>query len=235
MCFSAEVSLGVAAALLPVGGYCASTAVRKNRAYLLFGVIPTMFGAQQFCEAGVWLGLERGDAVLVRTASLWFLFFALALWPAWIPLAAAVVEPRGVKRWVFLAGVGLGVALGCVYYAPLAVGGIDWANARVVGHSIRYDFAIIPAVRAAPDWVWPTLYLVAVCGPLLASADRRLRPLGVGVVFSAAVAYLAFRETFASVWCFLGAALSVCIGYVIYRLPDRGADNCETRPAPSPL
>ena len=221
MCFSAEVSLGVAAALLPVGGYCASTAVRKNRAYFLLGVVPTMFGVQQLCEAGVWLGLERGDAVLVRTASLWFLFFALALWPAWIPLAAAVVEPRGVKRWV--------------YYAPLAVGGIDWANARVVGHSIRYDFAIIPAVRAAPDWVWPTLYLVAVCGPLLASADRRLRPLGVGVVFSAAVAYLAFRETFASVWCFLGAALSVYIGYVIYRLPDRGADNCETRPAPSPL
>ena len=233
MCFSAEASLGAAAALLPVGAYCVEAAWRKNRAYLPLAVIPTLFGVQQLFEAGVWLGLGRGDPNSVRVASLGFLFFALALWPAWVPLAAAFVEPGRRKRVAFLSLAGLGLGLGCAYYLPLAAGGVAWTAPRVVGHSIRYDFSAVPAVRSGPGWLWPTLYLLAVCGPLLASGDRRLRPLGVAAAVSAAVAYLAFREAFASVWCFLAAALSGYIAYALYQLPEQPAD--DPAPAAAPL
>jgi hypothetical protein len=228
MCISAEASLGVAVVLLPVGGYCVTAAAHKNRAYLPLAAMPLLFGIQQLCEAGVWLGQGRGDPNLTRQASRWFLFFAVAFWPVWVPLAAAAVEPGGTRRRVFLALAGLGVGLGSVYYLPLAADGAC-ADARVVGHSIRYDFSAVPAVRAAPGWVWPSLYLIVVCGPLVASGDRRLRPLGVAVVASSAVAYLAFREAFASVWSFLGAALSAYIGYALYWLPDPPPGNSETR------
>lgn len=233
MCFSAEASLGVAVVLLPVGGYCAAAAAHKDRAYLPLAAVPLLFGVQQLCEAGVWLGLGRGDPDLTRRASGWFLFFAVAFWPVWVPLAAAAVEPGGTRRRVFLALAGLGLVLGCVYYPPLAADS-GWADARVVGHSVRYDFSAVPAVREAPGWVWPALYLVTVCGPLVGSGERRLRPLGVAVVASAAVAYLAFREAFASVWCFLGAVLSAYIGYALHRLPDRPTGSSEVPATPRP-
>ena len=231
MCFSAEASLGVSVVLLPVGGYCLATAAHKNWAYLPLAAVPLLFGIQQLCEAGVWAGVERGDPHLIRLASRSFLLFALPLWPVWVPLAVAAVEPAGPKRWAFLAVAGVGLVIGGAYYPPLADGEID---VRVVGHSLRYDFADVPAAPAAPGWVWPALYLVAVCGPPAASRDRRLRPLGVAVAASAAVAYLAFREAFSSVWCFLAAVLSAYISYALFRLPERPAGDSGTRsPVPA--
>lgn len=231
MCFSAEVSLGASVVLLPVGGYCLATAVHKNRAYLPLAAVPLLFGIQQLCEAGVWAGVERGDPLLTRQASRGFLLLALAVWPVWVPLAVAAVEPGGPRRWVFLGLAGLGLALGGVYYLPLARGALD---VRVAEHSLRYDFADGPGLRAAPDWVWPALYLVAVCGPLATSRDHRLRPLGAAVAVSAAIAYVAFREAFASVWCFLAATLSAYIGYALFRLPERPPGDSGTRsPVPA--
>lgn len=230
MCFSADASLGAAIVLLPVGGYCAAVAASKDRAYLPLAVTPFLFGVQQLGEAVAWLGLDQGDPDLARAGSGWYLLFALAVWPAWIPLAAAVIEPPGGRRQAFRALAVVGLGLGCVYYLPLVVGGA-LADPWVVGHSIRYDFSAVPAVRLAPGWVWPAVYLVVVCVPLLASRDQRLRPLGALVAAAAAVAYVAFREAFASVWCFLAAALSAYLAYAIYRLPDPRPGNPRTRGA----
>lgn len=227
MCFSADASLGAAIVLLPIGGYCAAAAAYKDRAYLPLAITPLLFGVQQLCEAMVWLGLGRGDPDLIRDGSRWFLLVALVVWPAWVPVAAASIEPPGVRRWAFLALAGVGLALGCVYYLPLVESGA-LADARVVGHSIRYDFTGVPAVRLAPGWVWPAVYLVAVCVPLLASRDQRLRPLGSLVALGAAIAYIAYRDAFASVWCFLAAALSVYLAYALYRLPDPRPVNPRT-------
>jgi len=219
MCFSADASLGAAVVLLPVGGYCAATAIYKDRAYLPLAVTPLLFGVQQLGEAVTWLGLDNNDPGLARAGSRWFLLFALAVWPAWVPLAAAAVEPPGARRWAFRALAVVGLALGVVYYLPLATGDA-LAAPQVVGHSLRYDFSAIPAVQAAPGWMWPAAYLVTVCGPLLGSRDDRLRPLGALVAVAAALAYLAFREAFASVWCFLAAALSVYLAHVLGHFPE---------------
>jgi hypothetical protein len=227
MCFSAEVSLGVAVVLLPVGGFCVASAWHKDRRYLLLAAAPLLFGLQQVCEAGVWAGLERADPDLGRAASRWFLFFALAFWPVWVPLSAVAIEPPGARRTVCLALVGLGLAVAVVYYPPLVPDG-GWTGTRIVEHSIRYDFSAIPAVRAAPGWVWPATYLVAVCVPFLAVRDHHLWSLGAAVAVSAAISYVAFREAFASVWCFLAAVLSVYIAYVLHGLRPNGFPDSRT-------
>jgi hypothetical protein len=217
MCFSAQASLGVAIALLPAGAYCVATAWRKDRRYLPLAAIPLLFGLQQVCEARVWAGLGHGDPGLARVPSLAFLFFALVVWPVHVPLAVAAVEPRGRKRWAILALALVGAAVAAAYYLPVAMDGGHGIGPTVVGHSVRYDFSGVPA---AAGWAWPALYLVTVCGPLLASRDRHLQKLGVGVAVAAVVSYLLFEFAFASVWCFLAAVLSEYLAYSLYALPE---------------
>jgi hypothetical protein len=215
MCFSADVSLGTALALLPAGAYCLDAAWRKDRAYLPLAAVPVLFGVQQLCEGRVWAALDAGQPDLARVPSLAFLFFAFAVWPIGIPAAVAAVE-SGTRRRVFLVVAGIGAAVAAAYYLPIAADGGRGLNPAVVGHSIRYDFSTVPA---ANGWVWLPLYLVTVCGPLLASRNELLRPIGAAVAAAAAASYVLFEFAFASVWCFLAAVLSLYLAYVLYRLP----------------
>lgn len=219
MCFSAEASLGAAVALLPAGGYCVEAAWRKDRAYLPLAAVPVLIGLQQLCESQVWVGLDLGKPELVRRASLWFLFFALAVWPVWVPLAVAAVEGRGWKRWAFVAVSGVGTLFAITHYVPLAASGGSGLNPTAVRHSIRYDLSAVPAAGSARWWVWPALYSVAVAGPLLAARDRHLRPLGIAILLAAAASSVLFEYAFASVWCFFAAILCLYLVYVVYQLP----------------
>ena len=231
MCFSAEASLGVAVALLPAGGYCVCAAWRKNRAYLPLALVPVLFGLQQLCEMQVWIGLGRGEAEVTRRASLAFLFFALAVWPVWVPAAAAAVEPRRGARWAFVALAGVGVVYALAYYLPVAADRGRGLGPAVAGHSIRYDFSGVPAALSSGWWVWPILYAGAVILPLLASGRRRLRPLGVAVAVAAIASYALFERAFASVWCFFAAILALYLSYVLYRVPKIPAPDAGPPPS----
>jgi hypothetical protein len=219
MCFSADASAGAAAALLPVGGYCLATAWRKNRAYLPLAAVPLLFGLQQLCEARVWDALDRGDPGMARGPSLMFLFFALALWPVWVPLAVVAIEPPGRTRFALSALAACGFAIGLVYSMPVVAN--DGLSPAVVGHSIRYDFSAVPATRSDWWWVWPALYLAAVCLPPLVSRNRHLRPLGGALILAAAVTYALFAGGFASVWCFFATVLSLYLALILHQLPER--------------
>src|SRR6476661_8747844 len=118
MCFSAEASFTAGAALLPAGAYAVAVALKKDRAYLPLAVMPLLFGVQQLCEAGVWVGLEHDAPGLVKPAALAFLFFAVAFWPFWLPLAAAAVERRPLWRRLFFAAAAVGLGLGLACYVP---------------------------------------------------------------------------------------------------------------------
>ena len=72
-------------------------------------------------------------------------------------------------------------------------------------------------------WAWVALYVVAACGPPLASRDCYLRLLGAAVVVSAVVTFVLFTYAFASVWCFFAAVLSLYVGRVVHRIPARTA------------
>lgn len=218
MCFSAEASLVTGAALLPAGVYCITSALRKNRAYLPLAVLPALFGVQQLFEAAVWIGLQHDRPGLVRPAALGFLFFAIAFWPVWVPVAAAALERRRGRRLfcLVLAGVGAGAL---AVYVPLAARAGDALRVEIVNHSVRYDLSALPVVTSVSGVVLQVLYLFVVCVPLLLSADRRLRVLGLAVALAAVVTQAAFRYAFASVWCFFAALLSLHVCYVLSRAP----------------
>lgn len=225
MCFSTEASAGVAVALLPVSGYCLAAALAKDRAYLPLAAVPLLFGVQQVFEGAVWAGLGQGDPGLSRTASGGFLLIALGVFPVWVPLAAAALEGPGPRRAVFLgfAAAGL-VAAG--YALPVVTGAT--AAPAAVGCCLRYDLP-------DPGPVWAAVYLAAVCVPLASSRVRRVRPLGWLALAAAGVSFVAFREAFASVWCFLAAGLSAYLAHVLSRIPDPRAGNRGTGPRPPTL
>ncbi|MCX6125604.1 MAG: hypothetical protein NTV34_12795, partial [Proteobacteria bacterium] len=118
MCFSSDASLGVGAALLPVGVYCIQRSLKKDISYLPLATVPFFFGVQQIIEGFVWKGLESGDPQLVTRASLVFLAFALVFWPFWIPLSAVTIENHGRTRTANSIFAILGLAFGLYSYLP---------------------------------------------------------------------------------------------------------------------
>jgi hypothetical protein len=55
------------------------------------------------------------------------------------------------------------------------------------------------------------IYALIICLPLLLHPYRRLRLLGVAL----AVSQLAFQHAFTSVWCYLGALMSILLLWII--------------------
>jgi hypothetical protein len=59
------------------------------------------------------------------------------------------------------------------------------------------------------------IYALIICLPLLLHPYRRLRLLGVALAVSFAISQLAFQHAFTSVWCYLGALMSIPLLWII--------------------
>ncbi|AWM41906.1 hypothetical protein GobsT_69700 [Gemmata obscuriglobus] len=234
MCLSTEVSLATGTALVTIGGHCARTAWRRNRAYVPLAVVPVLFGVQQLFEAGVWVGLDRASPVLVKTAALGFLFFAAALWPCWLPIAAAAIEEQRAKRKLFYAFAWVGVGFALTVYLPVVARANDGFRVVPVRHSLRYDVSGVPTGVGALGALGQALYLAAVSVPPLLSQDRRVRVLGAGLVASAAVSELVYWYAFTSVWCFFAALLSLYLAFVVHRVPEPSDTRCSANALAAP-
>jgi hypothetical protein len=221
VCFSVEASLAAASTLIPLGGVSMVLAAQRNSRYLFLAATPVFFGVQQLCEAAVWHGLECQRTNWIESGAVAFLYFAIAFWPYWIPLAVGWIEERKPWRRMWFGMGAFGFILGLVCYGPAAWNFREWIHVGISGHSVRYDLNRVPIVDSVPSVVWYVLYLSLICGPLLFSFERRLRWLGLLVGASAAIAHFVFQTAFTSVWCFFAALLSVYIGYVIWELPER--------------
>lgn len=226
MCFSAEVSLAVGAALLPAGGYCLFQASKRDKTYLALAVLPLVFGVQQISEGFVWSAINSGDANLVKMASLVFLAFALAFWPFWVPFSASLIEKRPeVKRAMRLLAI-TGLSFGLYLFIPIAMQADKWLLTRVYGHSIQYDFATFPIFPVVPAVVWHLSYVAIVSVPLLVSMrGLGLRMFGAMIAVSAALSQLAFWYAFVSVWCLFAGGLSVYLVFLFHRLPPEPAPS----------
>jgi hypothetical protein len=222
MCFSAEASFTVGAALLPAGGYCVHAAWRKGMALLPLALIPFAFSAQQLAEGFVWIGIRTADATLTRNASIVFLFFAIPFWPFWIPFSLACPE-RHRKTKVLLVVLSLLSLVWLWVVFPLLFDSDALLQTRQVNHSINYDIDALPAFQFMPRGVWKVLYLAAICIPFFVGRRGQSEwhhlagAIAVAVFFLAA--YLVFWYAFTSVWCFFAAVLSFYLCYVFRRLP----------------
>ncbi len=220
MCFSAEASFVTSAALLPAGIFCIRRAEAERRDCLPLSAIPVMFSVQQFCEGLVWVGLERSDQELTRIGSLTFLFFALVVWPFWVPFSTMFREPRrGVRRGLALVSTAA-LAISLLIYAPLTIHAREWLHTGILHHSIRYEFELASAFRSIPLEIWQLSYLAVVITPLVVAGDRGFRVFAVLLLASAALSQAAYWYAFISVWCAFSAVLSAWLCYMFAVLPS---------------
>ena len=218
MCFSAEASFLAGGLLMPAGAYCIWAAVRKGIGSLPMAAIPIFFGAQQISEGFVWIAYHHHDAALLRSGFLFFLFFALAFWPFWIPLSVAILSDRPkVKRSLAAVAV-FGLAFGAFIFGPLALSGGAGLTTQVIYHSLFYNLRDLPPFNQADPLWWQVVYVSIIFFPFVVSPDRRFAYFGILLVAATVISQFVFRYAFVSVWCFFAAILSLQLCYIFYRL-----------------
>ena len=218
MCFSAEASFTVGAALVPVGVYCTAAALRKRPRLLPLALVPLFFGLQQISEGFVWIGLRRGDPTLVRDASLFFLFFALAFWPLYFPFMTAWMESDQRKRKVFSIVAIVAIGWFWVLYFPIITAPDAVLKTHVVEHSIQYDYSGLAIYQYVPRPLLRIMYFLCVAIPLALGSQSLGRTAGLIFAASAIVAVLLYDYAFVSVWCFFAAALSAYLCWIFARI-----------------
>lgn len=211
MCFSAHASFGAALVLGAIGVVAVRAAKRKAReadaphaflAVLPLATVPILFAAQQATEGWLWLVLSsapwgKSDSPLGRV----FLFFALAVWPAYIPFALACVERSRARRRVLRALTTVGAALG-VYLLGCAT--LRLSDTCIAFGSLYYWIQIDSPFKAAS----PFVYAALIIGGMLLSSRRGTSLLALATVVSFVVSGLFHRAGFLSIWCFFAACLS---------------------------
>jgi hypothetical protein len=221
MCFSATASFS-GSAVIAVIGVATLRHVREPRT-LLFAAVPLLFALHQFTEGMVWLGLEGriGRLALDHFAFL-YTMYAQGLLPLLMPLAIMLMEPRGWRRGVML---GL-TAIGAVAAAWDVVGLISLPlNTCIEGNSIGYHNAMTASLPIS------LLYIGATCGALLLSSHRVVRWYGALNVVALSITQIVKATTFASVWCFYAASMSI----IIYWQFQRGNIDIATPNGRSPI
>jgi len=237
MCFSASVSYSAAAVLVGTGVYAVRQAGRLQSPYLMWALVPVLFGLQQAFEGRVWQDLDAGDAGAAVPYALGFHFFSHFLWLWWLPLASYLVEPgrtgkTGKLRKRVIGGCAVfGAFAGTLVYSVM-LSHPEWMSVGVKVHSITYDFSVpwrsfihLPVTPAA-------LYALTILLPLLLSSHKLIRIFGVLVALSSALTSAAYGYAYVSVWCFFAAVLSLYLVYMISRLVAAEQDG-RTLPARS--
>lgn len=200
MCFSATASFSASAALLGIGAVTLHKARQPRERP--FAAIPLLFGIQQLTEGVLWLGFGWDTPALNAVLTQLYSFFSHVLWPAYVPLAAWALEPRGPRRHALALISAGGIAVGAyLLYSMLATPIV----ARPIGNHIDYDS---PHFYAA---VVMTLYLTATTGSMLLSSRRVMKLFGALALAGALAAWWFYARWFISVWCFFAAVLSLVI------------------------
>jgi hypothetical protein len=202
MCFSAAGSLALSVSLAGIG--TVSVAKSNLGPRRLFAAIPFLFAAQQAAEAVVWLTMGGGEHTAThRLAVKAFLAVALVIWPLWVPAALRAMErdPHRHRTLTMLSGFGAIVgasALGLL---------LRWQpTARVVGHSISYEYA--GSDNALLHYLLVAAYVATTIAPFFVSTIHLSKTVGLTLVASLVAAALIQREALTSVWCFFAAIIS---------------------------
>lgn len=198
MCFSADASF-LAAAVTGVAGTVA-LARTERRAEWLLAAMPLFFAAQQAIEGMLWQSLTSGADAAQWTRL--FLLFALVFWPVYAPLSVILIEPDARRRqWMGLALASGAIVAGYFFWSLSVAPQIASAD---TGHIVYSGDPGMPGI-------FRLLYPVAVCGAAALSTHRAIRFLALILITGSLIAYAAYWNAFASVWCYFAAAASVLI------------------------
>ncbi len=195
MCFSASASFITSGGLALIGGASVKTAKGKQK---ILAAIPFVFSIQQALEGVQWLALRQNN--ICSVAGYGYLFFALMVWPIYIPVTVFILDKKRARvlRWF----VGLGAGLSLFFFVLMLTHPLDIS---IIGHSIAYWLGV-PFEKFVG-----ALYLAIVCGALFVSSKPAFRGFGVLILVSAVISVIYFYAAFASVWCFFAAIISSLI------------------------
>ena len=213
MCFSPTASF-VSAAIIGTIGVATLRHVREPRTFL-FAATPILFSLHQFTEGLVWLGMEGRIGPIGRDhAAFLFTLYAQGLLPFLMPLAVLLMEPAGWRRKV-IAALTAGGAVAALWDTY----GLIFLPSRVFveQHSIAYRNVMTGSLAIS------LLYILATTGALLLSRYRMVRWYGALNVIALTIVEIVKAETFASVWCFYAALMSVMLYWQFSR--GDGLDN----------
>jgi len=204
MCFSPEASFAGSAVIGTIGIATLKTSFTKKKALLTS--IPLLFALQQFCEGIVWLEMQGVMAhsnwtILAKNL---FLFFALGLWPTFVPLAMLLAEPKPEKKKPLFFLLALGIIAS---YLSLSSYPIQKLYPEVVGHSLQY-------LSEAPLYK-KGFYLFVIVFPFLYSSLRWIWIFGVLILISFFFTEYFYAYASTSVWCFFSALLSVSLYFIL--------------------
>jgi len=175
--------------------------VSRNRHDVPLAALPVLLGAHQLVESRIWHASAGPGSALRGTAVTVWTLVAFVVLPLFVPAAMLYAERRRHRVQYFAAVCGVPVAV------LMSIEVSRGAEATDHGHVLTYGagdgVALLPVVLG--------LYLVATCLPFLASQERTLREVGIGLVVGAGAATVANVAAFASIWCALAALVSVLI------------------------
>lgn len=196
MCFSATASWVSAASLAGVGVWALRQMTAKSQR--LFACIPLLFAIQQAMEGMVWTTLTRPpDGASNSSLMYWvwgYSLFSQVVWPVFVPLAVALMEPAGWRKTA-LKGVALSGATVSVMLLTAML--THPVTAQIQGLHLAYRFNHAHQATAS------LLYLTAVCGAPALSSHPAVRLFGLAVLGTAVWSYWVYESWFISVWCFL--------------------------------
>lgn len=178
--------------------------------------MPLLFAVQQFCEGIVWLEL-RGtiphSAFTVFAKDL-YLFFALAFWVVWIPLAFMVAEPITIRK----------KALKVILFFGFFVAIVNLSLYPILELAPTINkFSINYLKEATLDK--RLIYLLIVALPPFISSLKYMKVFGLLILLSCAIAEYFYVTTFTSVWCFLGSFVSA----MLYLISQANTSSVENR------
>jgi hypothetical protein len=199
MCFSASASFTASGVLTVIG--VGSVAQTKTKRGLMYAAVPLVFAVQQLIEGFEWLA-PVGSAASVALAY-GFLFFAVILWPTYVPIAVYLIEPRKDKKQVLMTFIVLGSIISV--YAIVNFLLIPPSATNTLCCHVIYSFKM-PLKFAVGG-----AYAVATCGSLLLSSRHWVKIMGVVSALSLIVAYFYTAVSFVSVWCYFAALLSTLV------------------------
>lgn len=208
MCFSLKASLAASFVLLVMSVLC----IRKfrNSSKFLIALIPLFFSIQQAAEAGVWASFDYELGLMWRLVfSYIFLFFAMVVWPFWMPFALYRAERVAYRRIIlsYLLVLGLIISLILAVYVAFS----ELEVMAVCSHIVYY----MPKLFNLSDEILLGVYTLPTILPFFVSSVKKSKLFGACVAISLFYTIYAYNYALTSVWCYFAALLSAFI-YLVF-------------------
>ncbi len=202
MCFSPTGDLAGGAVVVSIG-IDACRHLQRRFEYVAIAVLPVALGLHQIDETFVWWALQGHVSRSIGEVAMWiYLLFALVVLPTAVPIMVYYFTPRSTRRWRVVPFMILGVIVSSILFEAMLVG---HPAARLGTYHLAYTIGLQHGI------VIIGLYIVATCGPMLASSFRPMRWFGVANVIAVVALALLCASGFTSLWCFYAAVVGAAI------------------------